>query len=255
MILTVLGCDGSFAGPGGMGSGYLVEAGQEVLWVDAGPGTLGALQTHRSLSDLTGVVISHEHPDHRSDIDGLAVAVQFGPYRDRRGLPVYAPGGVRESCYFSDSDVFDWRTVASGDSARHGPVRLTFSRTDHGPETLAVRIDADHASIGYSADSGPGWSLRALGPDIDLAVCEATWSAEHEGKGGHMSGRQAGATARDAQAGELLLTHRAPWVPIEVVAAEATAAFGRTPYQAVPGAKYRVEEHSAIPLLQSGDRR
>lgn len=255
MILTVLGCDGSFAGPGGRGSGYLVEAGREVLWVDAGPGTLGELQAHRSLSDLTGVVVSHEHPDHRSDIDGLAVAVRFGPYGDRRGLPVYAPGGVRECCYFSEWDVFDWRTVTGGDSTNHGSIRLAFSRTDHGPETLAVRIDADRASVGYSADSGPGWSFRALGPGIDLAVCEATWSAEHEGKGGHMSGRQAGATAREAGVGELLLTHRAPWVPAEAVAEEGADAFGRKVYQAVAGARYQVADHRSVPLASLGDRR
>ncbi|MDA8393154.1 MAG: MBL fold metallo-hydrolase [Actinomycetota bacterium] len=248
MILTVLGCDGSYPGPGGAGSGYLVECGPDVLWVDTGPGTLGALQTHRSLSDLTAVVITHEHPDHRSDIDGLAVAIRFGPFADHERIPVFAPAGVRESCYFAEWDVFDWRTVAGGDSRGLGQVRLSFSRTDHGPETLAVRLDGDGACIGYSADSGPGWSLAALGPDIDLAVCEATWPAEHEGNGGHMSGRQAGASAREAEVGELLLTHRAPWAPPDVVAAEAAAAFGRQVHQAMPGARYRVAERRAVPL-------
>jgi hypothetical protein len=36
--ITVLGCDGSYPGPGGAASGYLVEASGVVIWLEAGPG-------------------------------------------------------------------------------------------------------------------------------------------------------------------------------------------------------------------------
>ncbi len=42
-------------------------------------------------------------------------------------------------------------------------IRLGFSRTDHPVETPAVCADADGHSLAYSADTGPGWSLAALG--------------------------------------------------------------------------------------------
>ena len=44
MRLTVLGCCGSYAAPGGACSGYLVQGGGKNLWLDAGPGTLANLQ-------------------------------------------------------------------------------------------------------------------------------------------------------------------------------------------------------------------
>ena len=40
MELTVLGCSGSYGAPrGGACSGYLVEAGDALIWVDCGNGT------------------------------------------------------------------------------------------------------------------------------------------------------------------------------------------------------------------------
>ena len=84
-----------------------------------------------------------------------------------------------------------WRDVADGDHIGIGAIEFTFSRTDHGPETLAMRIDAAGRSIGYSADTGPDWALEALGSGLDLALCEATFQREQEGTAQHLSARQA----------------------------------------------------------------
>lgn len=231
--MSVLGCDGGYSGPGGAGSGYFVRDGDTGIWLDAGPGTLGRLGQLTSLADVSGVVVSHEHPDHRADLEGLAVAIKFG---DCPGpLPVFAPPSVREHFYFSDWDVFEWVVVGDGDVAEVGDLRLSFSRTDHGPETLGVRLDGPRGSLGYSADSGPGWSLEALGPGLDLALCEATWTKDDEGKPHHMSGRQAGRSAADARAGALMVTHRWPTIGAAAVAEEASEAFGAQVIQARAG--------------------
>ena len=93
-------------------------------------------------------------------------------------------------------------------------------------ETLAVRIDGAGRRLGYSADSGPGWSLAELGIGLDLVLCEATYTVEHEGTADHMSGRQAGEQALRAGARRLVVTHRWPTMAASTVAAEAEAAFG-----------------------------
>ena len=67
---------------------------------------------------------------------------------------------------------------------RIGELALLFHRTDHSFETLAVRIDGGNRSLGYSADTGPGWSLSELGIGLDLVLCEATYTVEHEGTAG-----------------------------------------------------------------------
>ena len=224
LVLTVLGCDGSYPGPGGACSGYLVRGAGTTLWLDAGSGTLANLQRHVALSEVDAVVLSHEHPDHWSDIEGYRVASAY--VLDQPPIPVYAPAGVRTRVFSDFEPAVRWNVVADGDGVELGGLSLRFSRTDHGPETLAVRIDGEGRSLAYSADTGPGWSFEALGEGIDLALCEATFLADREGRGGHLSARQAGAMARSAGVARLLVTHVWPTVDRARSREEAAAAYG-----------------------------
>jgi ribonuclease BN (tRNA processing enzyme) len=237
LSLTVLGCSGSYPGPGGACSSYLVRSSTTTLWLDAGSGSLANLQRHVGILDVDAVVLSHEHPDHTGDLAGFYVACKY--YLKRSRVPVYAPSGVASTLYYSGPPI-DWFDVADGSQAEVGDLRLTFSRTDHGPETLAVRVDGEGGSLGYSADSGPAWSLAKLGPGLDLALCEATYLSDSEGRAQHMSARQAGQSARDAGVGRLVLTHQQPGVDAEAARAEAIAAFGRDVDVASVGAVFEL---------------
>lgn len=121
--------------------------------------------------------------------------------------------------------------------------KLTFVTTDHGPPTLAVRIDTTDAeptdkALAYSADTGFDWSVEALGEGIGTFLCEASHTKDREGEFQHLSGRQAGLMASSAGVGDLVITHRIPTVDAEAVALEAAEALGRAVYQAVPGATF-----------------
>lgn len=230
LSVTILGCDGSYPGPGGACSGYLVRTPGSTIWLDAGSGTLANLQRHVGLHQIDAIVLSHEHPDHWSDLEGFRVAAAY--VLQRTSVPVYAPAGLRARVFSDFEPAVEWHPVADGDEVRlpagedRGQVRLRFSRTDHPPETLAVRIDAGGRSLAYSADTGPGWSFAALGAGIDVGLCEATWLTDREGAGGHLSARQAGAMAREAGVGRLVLTHVWPTVDPAASRAEAGAAYG-----------------------------
>jgi ribonuclease BN (tRNA processing enzyme) len=210
------------------------------LWLDAGPGTLANLQRRIQLGDVDAVILSHRHPDHWTDIEGFFVACTY--VVERRGIPIYAPEGLEDLVRSGPTTrpTFAWHTIADGHQLTIGAARLSFSRTDHPPETLAVRIDAGGASLGYSADSGPGWSLEALGPGLDLALCEATFLHDQEGRHQHMSARQAGTTARAAGVGRLMLSHLWPTIDPDASRAEAEAAFGRPVEMARMNTTYRV---------------
>lgn len=241
IALTVLGCDGSYPGPGGACSGYLLRGGGATAWLDAGSGTLANLQRHVELPELDAVILSHEHPDHWSDIEGLRVAWGYLPSTPGPGgreLPVYAPAGLSRNLYKEGEDGLSWRVVTDSDEVSVSGMRIVFSRTDHGPETLAARIECDGTALGYSADSGPGWSLDSLGSDLDLALCEATYTTIHEGSAQHMSARQAGESARGAGVRRLVLTHRWPTVSADSIRDEGSTAFGRDVELAEIGAEY-----------------
>jgi ribonuclease BN (tRNA processing enzyme) len=240
LTLTVLGCDGSHPAAGGAASGYLVrswESGTSV-WMDAGPGTFANLQRFTDPLALSAIVLTHEHNDHFSDIEGFVTAARWVYAFGREPVPVYAAPGVLGHLTQDIEGILDWHEVGDGDGVEVGDLRLSFSRTDHPPVTLATRLEGPSGALGYSADSGPAWSLSALGPGLDLALCEATYTSEHKGPPIHMSGREAGANARRAGARRLVVTHRWPTAPAAEVLAEATETFGGHVEQAAVGRGY-----------------
>ncbi len=243
LTLTVLGCDGSHAGPGGAASGYLVRdwGSATAIWMDAGPGTFAALQCYADLATLDGIVLSHQHTDHWSDIDGFITAARWTMDLDNLPIPVLAAPGIRPALQHDIDGILDWREIGDGDGAHIGGLQLSFSRTDHPPPTMGVRIEGPSGVVGYSADSGPQWSLASLGSDLDLALCEATFTEDHESEGAiHMSGRQAGRSAEASRARRLVLTHRWSKIPAIAVLEEARAGFSGRVDAAEPGRGYSV---------------
>ncbi len=229
MTLTVLGCDGSHPGPGGAGSGYLVRdwASGTSVWMDAGPGTFANLQRFTDPTTLTGIVLTHQHDDHWSDIVGFLTAVRWTMHFDRPPVTVLAAPSIREHVTQDFEGYFDWKEIGDGDAAQIGSLGMRFARTDHPPVTLGVRVEGPTGVLGYSADSGPGWGLASLGDDLDLALCEATYTEDYEMSDAiHLSGAQAGRSAKEAGARRLVITHRWAKLPAAPVLEEATRAFG-----------------------------
>ena len=242
LSLTVLGCAGTYAGPGNACSGYLVQGDGLAVWLDTGPGTLAHLQTHVGLDAVDAVVVTHSHPDHWLELPVFRNACKYG--LERAGVPVFAPADVRAQADYLGSedteDTFAWHVIGDGATFEIGRLRFSCSRTDHPVETLAMRIDLDGRTMAYSADTGPGWSFASLGPGIDVGLCEATLLAHQEGRAPHLSGRQAGAMARSAGVGRLVLTHLWPTSDPGQHRAEAEESFGGPVAVAAVGRRFDV---------------
>lgn len=227
LSITVLGCDGSFAAAGGACSGYLVRAGSTALWLDCGPGTLGNLQLELPLAGVDAVVVSHEHPDHFGELPVLYNALAF--YVDRPPLPVYTTAGTyRLTTAVNGHDCrgpLDWTIVDETARVAVGDAEISFSRTDHPVETLAIRVDHDGRSIVYSSDTGPAWAPDRFVQGVDLFVCDATLLDHQTGVAPHLSAGQAAARAAAAGVGTLVLTHRNPGTDPGPYVSEAAAAF------------------------------
>lgn len=239
LSLTVLGCDGSYPGPGGAGSGYLVQHDGTNIWLDAGPGTLAHVQEHVAIEDIDAIVVTHEHVDHWSDLEHLAVACHY--ILERPPIPLYCEFDLPSLMRVGPaSAALDWNRIGPDSKLDIGSTTFTFSRTDHSVRTLAVRVDGGGRSLGYSADSGPGWGLGELGPGLDLAVCEATFLSDQEGTLPHMSARQAGTSARQAGVERLVLTH--VWARVDHGAsqAEGSEAFGAPVEMAAVGRRFEL---------------
>ena len=228
MELTVLGCSGSYnAPPAGACSGYLLRDGATTIWMDCGHGSFTNLQRQLDPGELSAVVITHEHPDHCVDVYGLHVLLRYA--LERSGVPVFAPGGAEErlGTLAHWGDTFDWHAIDDGARTTVGSIDLAFSRTDHPPPTFAVEAaGADGRRLVYTSDTGPGWSVDAFAPDAELVLSEASYEESDLRSPIHLSGKMAGAAARDARAQRLVLTHLWPRVDPAVVLAEGSEAFG-----------------------------
>lgn len=214
LSVTVLGCSGTYAGPGGACSGYLFRTATTNLWVDCGPGSLANVQEHIALTDLHGMVVTHAHPDHWGELPVLVNALRYGVEAPDLGVPLLwtertaelmgAVGPAELAPTFLPQVIDEHATATVGD------IDLRFSRTDHPVETLAVRADHGPWSIAYTADTGDGWRLGALGDDVDLALVEASLDEADAGRVQHLTGAEAGRQAADAEVATLLLTHLMP---------------------------------------------
>jgi ribonuclease BN (tRNA processing enzyme) len=236
LTLTVLGSGGTYAGPDNACSSYLLRTPTTTVLVDLGPGALANAQRHVDLVDVDAIVLTHEHPDHWTDLP-----VGRNVYRyvlDRQGVPVHATAGtIALAAPFCDDDTFAWTAIADGSELSVGDLRFRFSRTDHPVETLAVMAEADGASVLYSSDTGPGWSPLAFGVRPDLALVEATFDHPHD-LHLHLTAAQAGEAARAVGAGRLVLTHLLPGLDPARQRAEAEVTYGGPVDVAEPGATF-----------------
>jgi ribonuclease BN (tRNA processing enzyme) len=243
MELTVLGSSGSYgAPPSGTCSGYLVRHGSTALWVDCGNGTLANLHRHMPVEDLSGVVITHHHPDHCVDLYGLHVLWKYG--FERHGLPVLAAPGVqhRMTALVDDwKDAFDWVEVDDGDTTAIGDVRLRFSRTAHPVPTVAVECSGGDRRLVYTSDTSSDWSPAVFGPAADLVLSEATYQRGGDHPPGlHLDAYEAGELARQARARQLVITHVWPLLDPTVSVCQAQEGFGARVTLATPHLSVRL---------------
>ncbi len=210
--ITVLGCSGSYASAGGACTGFLIQSPKANVWLDAGPGTLANLQDHLDLSDLTAIVLSHEHADHWLELPVVYNAIRHYVLCDP--IPVYGTHGTlklaRNMCE-SIEESFTCEVVKDKDSLHIGDQFWQWSRTQHYVETLACRVNVANSSFVFTADTGPEWDVKSLGEDINLVISESTFLSDREEEEIlHLSARQAGLLASNANADKLVLSHIAP---------------------------------------------
>ena len=242
VTVTILGSSGTYASVGNACSGYLVEFDGYRVVLDCGPGTLANLQRHIDPTEIDALVLTHCHPDHWLELPVLRNALKY--CLGHEGLAVY---GTEETlsmaevvCHHELAPTLLCEVIADGEDLVLGPFRMRTSRTQHPPETLAVRLDAGGESVAYSADTGAGWSFAELGAGIDLALCDATALDTERDRvvGLHLTAAQAGEMARTSGVGQLVISHLLPGGDPVEYQDEAAAAYGAPVHVALPGATF-----------------
>lgn len=252
MRLTVLGVSsGGVPGPGGAGSGYLLQAGDATLLVDCGNGVLGHLKEHVDYGDLDGVYVSHLHADHVDDLMALALWARF---RRKRKLPLWGPPGTRTLLYrwftlFRSRpdpyvEAFDVKEVQPWSVHDLNGLKFQACPVEHSVPTFGLRAEFNGKRFVYSADTKASALVVEAAQNADLFLCEATYQGadgEEASRNDHMTATEAGEVAHKAGVRRLLLTHLLYELDPAVSADEATRAFGDRVEVARVGETYTVD--------------
>lgn len=227
-------------------SGYLVERSGTRVWCDAGPGTFVSLPVDSYMIDA--IVISHQHPDHCSDIFTAFHAWTYCP-EPRTGVPLYAPQEVWDHVSgFLDGgqgsrlrETFDFRPVWTGDEIEIGDLSVSFIEMDHSVPTVGSRWEAESRTLFYTGDTGPKENWREMARGVDLMLSEAAYQERGDDDyPHHLTSAEAGRIAREVQARRLVLTHIPPYLDVSRSVNEAEIAFDRPVSVAMPGVSFDV---------------
>ncbi|MFD1150758.1 MBL fold metallo-hydrolase, partial [Saccharothrix hoggarensis] len=185
--LTVLGTATPYPRPDNPCSGYLLRTDHTAVWVDAGPGTLAALQRHHRPDLVDAVWISHTHADHAADLLPYYYALLFADGHPREPVPLYGPPGLaaRLEAFLAGaapnpaSAAFDVHELHDGHRAEIGDLTLTSHAVEHGLPAFGLRAAHGDAVLAYSGDTGPCPALDRLADGADLFLCEADGAGPH----------------------------------------------------------------------------
>jgi ribonuclease BN (tRNA processing enzyme) len=247
MRLTVLGRCGGYAGPGGACAGYLVDAGGSRLLIDAGYGVIARLLEWGPASAISGIILSHLHPDHVAEIPALQLALEYEAYPPAKWdgrVPTLAPTGAREQLARLAPvpeegarvvRFFDIATIVAGPPIDFCGFTVRFAAARHAVDAYAMRIEHGGRVLVYTADTAPSDAVSDLARAAHVLLAEATFPDRLQGPASafaHLTGTTAGELAARAGVERLLLTHFFPGTdPREQVAAARAAFVG--PVEAV----------------------
>jgi ribonuclease BN (tRNA processing enzyme) len=225
--LTTIGTGTAAPHPTRVSAAHLVEAGGVRLLLDCGSGAVHRMaQLGVAWSDITHVALTHFHADHLADLPLLVMGWRWGQ-RPARSAPVtlYGPPGtgallermaaVYGAWLLAPGFPFTVRELGADEIIRLADeVTLRTLPVPHTAESVAYSITEGARRLVYTGDTGESEALGAWAHGCDVLVAECSLPdpmAIRE----HLTPRQAGALAAQAQARRLVLTHFYP--PVEAV--------------------------------------
>lgn len=209
MELTVIGCYAPYPPAGEACSCYLVREGESAILIDLGHGAMSRLPYYIDPALLSGVVITHFHPDHAADLEAFRHylrALGFGSKREP--LPLFMPLAGEGAGKWRAAPEFAVREAAG--EAMAGVLRLEFFPARHALNASMLRVTGLGGSLFYTADTAyfEEGVEASRGSDILLAECSLMPGEEELAASlGHLTWRQCGQWGSEAGCSLLIPTH------------------------------------------------
>lgn len=227
MRLTTIGTGTAAPHASRVAAAHLVETAHTRILLDCGSGAVHRM-AHCGIawSDITHVGLTHFHADHIADLPLLIMGWRWGQLPPRtEPVTIYGPPGTGALLERMAAVYGPWmlapgfpvtvRDVTADEVVQlPGEVQLRTHPVPHTPESIAYSISEGSQRLVYTGDTGESETLGAWAQGCDLLLAECSLPdamAIRE----HLTPRQVGALAAQAQARRLVLTHFYP--PVEAV--------------------------------------
>ncbi|MFL2075703.1 MBL fold metallo-hydrolase [Marinilactibacillus psychrotolerans] len=213
MRVIVLGYYGGYPTRDIGTSSYLLESEGYHLLLDAGSGSLLALEHHLDPLDLDSVLITHYHHDHVADLGVL----QFTRLLKRDGdgnrssiLPIYGHNDDEQAfSKITMDEVSQGIDYTKQDQISIGPFDIFHLKMLHPVPCYAFRILERKTGkvMVFTADSGFIEELIPLAKDADLLIADSNFFKGMENHSVHMTSKECGQIANKANVKTLVLSH------------------------------------------------
>lgn len=202
---------------------FAVRSDEVCLLVDCGAGcSTGLAACGITLDQLSGILLTHLHPDHTADLVPILFALHnpLGPVRHAE-LPLCGPLGTLDHLQGLAGVYGEWikprgagvpvRELKAGEVLALRDFTVRPFAVKHAGPCFAYRIEAGGHSVCFSGDTGVCEGLQQAARGVDLLLCECA-ALEREGAPGHLSADEVGRLATGAACRRLVLTHLYPHV-------------------------------------------
>ena len=197
--------------------GYYLEAGGCRVIVDCGSGTLLQLEkAGKSYRDIDAVFITHTHPDHFADLLPLIHALLVGQEMKRgKDLSLFCPKEFLD--YYEKaiapvlwmSEGFSVITKEATAEINFGPFHILSAKTVHSSDSISYRFECGGKSVVFTGDADYDQRLIAHAQKADLLIADCSFPDSMKAKG-HLSAKECGMVAREAEVKKLVLSHLYP---------------------------------------------
>lgn len=195
---------------------YLLETGWGRILIDIGPSVVRRLlECGYTVNDVDLIVLTHFHPDHTVDLATFLFASNYGDVTRKKPLLLVGGKGL-ERFFHNYVRLYRWLsptgyelTITSLPSGTLslGPVVIRTARTNHNPESMAVRIE-EKRSIVFTGDTAYSRHLVDLSSQADILVAECSFP-ERKVRG-HLNLAALHRIANKAKPRQVILSHLYP---------------------------------------------
>ncbi len=209
--LSILGYWAGFPNLGSGSSSYLLQSPLGNVVLDMGSGSATCYTSHHRYEALQGLVLSHWHHDHATDLlhyqHAWKVLMKQGIVQDP--LSLYAPPIPNYLHPLLDPSVLDIHLINEQAPFELAGIQFEPFPVHHTILCYGMKMQFEDETIAYTGDTAYFPQLSQVIKGCQTLLCEATnfEGSLHSSGQGHMSPQEALRLAHEAEVDQVILTH------------------------------------------------